>query len=207
MLFLTSKTLVFILHRSRKLQRNPIVHIFWLYLHFSASLDRTFQDLKLILQTGKILSRPHKCVISSRFSLFAQELYFTLGSTPHIAADEACFFTQKVLIFFLFLHKNIRCGYSLEVPCQGTSNEYPQHMFLRRNKKNILWRPLLSGCTPRMVCIECLFPVEQPQQRKVGSISDYDPMNEKYGSITGQTSQGARRSKCGTASSAGVEHK
>ena len=31
--------------------------------------------------------------------------------------------------FFLFLHKNICCGYSLEVPHQGASNEYPQHMF------------------------------------------------------------------------------
>ena len=37
----------------------------------------------------------------------------------------------------LFLHKYICCGYSLEVPWQGTSNEYPQHMFLWRNKKNI----------------------------------------------------------------------
>ena len=29
------------------------------------------------------------------------------------------------LIFFLFLHKNICCGYSLEVPGWGASNEYP----------------------------------------------------------------------------------
>ena len=27
--------------------------------------------------------------------------------------------------------------YSLEVPHLGTSNEYPQHIFLHRNKKNI----------------------------------------------------------------------
>ena len=27
-------------------------------------------------------------------------------------------------VFFLFLHENICCGYSLEVPHQGTSNEY-----------------------------------------------------------------------------------
>ena len=33
------------------------------------------------------------------------------------------------LILFLFLHKNICCGYSLEAPQRGTSNEYPQHMF------------------------------------------------------------------------------
>jgi hypothetical protein len=31
-----------------------------------------------------------------------------------------------------------------------------------------------------------ILTVEQPQSRKVGSISDYDPLNEKYGSIAGQ---------------------
>ena len=40
-------------------------------------------------------------------------------------------------IFFLFLHKNICCGYSLEAPQWGASNEYTQHMFPWRNKKNI----------------------------------------------------------------------
>ena len=30
-----------------------------------------------------------------------------------------------VYIIFLFLLKNINCGYSLEMPCQGGSNEYP----------------------------------------------------------------------------------
>ena len=39
-------------------------------------------------------------------------------------------------MIFLFLNKT-RCGYSLEVPQRGTSNEYPHHMFLLRNKKNI----------------------------------------------------------------------
>ena len=38
---------------------------------------------------------------------------------------------------FLFLHKNICCGYSLEAHNQGASNEYPQHNFLWRNKKTI----------------------------------------------------------------------
>ena len=28
------------------------------------------------------------------------------------------------------------CGYSLELPRRGGSNEYPQSMFLSRNKKN-----------------------------------------------------------------------
>ena len=33
------------------------------------------------------------------------------------------------------LHKNPCCGYSLESPRRGDSNEYPQHRLLWRNKK------------------------------------------------------------------------
>ena len=39
-----------------------------------------------------------------------------------------------MLIFFLFLNKNICCGYSLEAP---------RHMYSSRNKKNITWIPPL----------------------------------------------------------------
>ena len=42
----------------------------------------------------------------------------------------------KLLIFFFFLHENICCGNSLEMANHATSNEYPQHTFLWRNKKN-----------------------------------------------------------------------
>ena len=47
-----------------------------------------------------------------------------------------------MLISFLFLDENICCGYSLEMPRRGASNEYPQHMFSSRNK-NIMWIPPL----------------------------------------------------------------
>ena len=40
-------------------------------------------------------------------------------------------------IFFLFLYENIHCGYSLEAPRRGASNEYPQCMVSLRNKKII----------------------------------------------------------------------
>ena len=46
------------------------------------------------------------------------------------------YFSQNVLIFCLFLHENICCGYSLEAPQRGTSVDYPQH-YLWRNKKNM----------------------------------------------------------------------
>ena len=40
------------------------------------------------------------------------------------------------LISFLISVQNIDCRYSLEPPRRGGSNEYPQSMFLCRNKKN-----------------------------------------------------------------------
>ena len=41
-----------------------------------------------------------------------------------------------VSYFFLFLHKKVCCGYSLEAPCQGASNEFQQHVFLWRTGEN-----------------------------------------------------------------------
>ena len=38
-------------------------------------------------------------------------------------------FIRNVLIFFLFLLQNIDCGYSLEPPRRGGSNEYPQSKY------------------------------------------------------------------------------
>ena len=42
---------------------------------------------------------------------------------------------KKSYIFHIFA-QNIDCRYSLEPPRRGGSNEYPQSMFLSRNKKN-----------------------------------------------------------------------
>ena len=45
-------------------------------------------------------------------------------------------FQIKILIFFHISAQNIDCGYSLEPPRRGGSNEYLQSMFLSKNKKN-----------------------------------------------------------------------
>ena len=52
------------------------------------------------------------------------------------------FYNQKIkkiqIKHFYILHisdQNVDCGYSLEPPQRGGSNEYPQSMFLSRNKK------------------------------------------------------------------------
>ena len=45
-------------------------------------------------------------------------------------------FHQKNLDIFLIFAQNIDCGYTLEPPRRGGSNEYPQSMFWSKNKKN-----------------------------------------------------------------------
>ena len=45
-------------------------------------------------------------------------------------------FQQKIFDIFLIFAQNIDCGYTLEPPRQGGSNEYPQSMFWSKNKKN-----------------------------------------------------------------------
>ena len=55
-------------------------------------------------------------------------------------------FQIKILIFVYISAQNIDCGYSLEPPRRGGSNEYPQSMFLSRNKKKV-YTPLNSSFT------------------------------------------------------------
>ena len=45
-------------------------------------------------------------------------------------------FKMKISDIFQISAQNIDCGYSLEPPRRGGSNEYPQSLFLSRNKKN-----------------------------------------------------------------------
>ena len=45
-------------------------------------------------------------------------------------------FQIKYSDIFHISAQNIDCGYSLDSPRRGGSNEYPQSMFLSRNKKN-----------------------------------------------------------------------
>ena len=42
---------------------------------------------------------------------------------------------KNVEIFLIFA-QNIDCGYTLEPPRRGGSNEYPQSMFWSKNKEN-----------------------------------------------------------------------
>ena len=61
-------------------------------------------------------------------------------------------FSNKKFWYFHISAQNIDCGYSLEPPRRGGSNEYPQSMFLSRNKKNNVY-----PCKPQFYYIKVGF--------------------------------------------------
>ena len=61
-------------------------------------------------------------------------------------------FQINILIFFHISAQNIDCGYSLEPPRRGGSNEYPQSTFLSRYKKNNAY-----PCKPQFYCVKVGF--------------------------------------------------
>ena len=61
-------------------------------------------------------------------------------------------FQIKHFDIFQISAKNIDCGYSIEPPRRGGSNEYSQFMFLSRNKKNNVYR-----CKPQFYYIKVRF--------------------------------------------------
>ena len=58
-------------------------------------------------------------------------------------------FRWKTLVVFHISAQNIDCGYLLELPQWGSSNEYPQSMCLNRNKKINVY-----PCKPQFYCIK-----------------------------------------------------
>ena len=56
------------------------------------------------------------------------------------------FFFYKNFDIFFISAQNIDCGYSLEPPRRGGSNEYPQFMFLEEIRK-IMYTPVNPSFT------------------------------------------------------------
>ena len=63
----------------------------------------------------------------SGFSRTSRKYIILTPLKPHIYIVKLGF--TGIYIIFLLSAKNIDCGYSLEPPCRGSSNEYPQFMF------------------------------------------------------------------------------
>ena len=87
----------------------------------------------------KLLSDSSQIITKTR--LFKYIEYFTTKKNEN--------FQIKNSDIFLISAQNIDCGYSLEPPHRGGSNEYPQPMFLSRNKKNNVY-----PCKPQFYYIK-----------------------------------------------------
>ena len=91
------------------------------------------------------------CIISSQglvtrakiHQVRKSELHYANMSVQYTAIFHGCKnynFQMNIFDIFLIFAQNIDCGYTLEPPQRGGSNEYPQSMFWSKNKKNIYTR-------------------------------------------------------------------
>ena len=78
-------------------------------------------------------------------------------------------FSDKNSDIFRISTQNIDCGYSLEPPRRGGSNEYPQSMFLSRNKKNNAY-----PCKPQFYYIKMGFKGSKLKRRVFVMLLDPD---------------------------------
>ena len=120
-------------------------------------------------QTNKRMNNPKAICPSKSFEhggikvLISDVYIYNMPSSIHYENTPIQIYwklhVQKLKIFryknsniFLISAQNIDCGYSLEPPRRGGSNEYPQSMFLSRNKKNNVY-----PCKPQFYYIKVGF--------------------------------------------------
>ena len=94
---------------------------------------------------------------------------------------------KKNLIFFHIPAQNIDCGYPLEPPRRGGSNEYPQSMFLSRNKKNNVY-----PCKPQFYYIKVGFEGVKIIKACFRDDKDFSPRNKCLGNLAFYVFQSGR---------------
>ena len=92
----------------------------------------------------KIAGRMARSVDTDEMPHTAEDKLMTI--TKHTYSNIFKISPPKTDIFHIYA-QNIGCGYSLELPQWDSSNEYPQSMFLSRNKK------IYPPCTPQFYYI------------------------------------------------------
>ena len=85
----------------------------------------------MVLQANETTNISICCLISVYVCACLCALYNLIRLVEHRSSRDLgkTFSKKNSTSIFLFVHKNIGCGYSLEVPQRGASNAYPQYMF------------------------------------------------------------------------------
>ena len=87
-------------------------------------------------------AHPH-CLVSTFDFRCIHCMHYGNMSVQYTAIFHGCKndnFQMKYFDIFLIFAQNIDCGYTLEPPQRGGSNEYPQSMFWSKTKKNMYTR-------------------------------------------------------------------
>ena len=129
-------------------QRSIVSMHFWcLFLVLNLSITKT----RLFKFTENFTTKNWKFSDknSDIFHISAQNIAFGI---LNIIPSKNENFQIKILIFFYISAQNIDCGFSIEPPRRGSSNEYPQSMFLSRNKRNNVYH-----CKPQFYYIKVGF--------------------------------------------------
>ena len=99
---------------------------------------------------------PNKSLMITYFAWYHRILYIRkthlFKYTENFTSKNRKFSDKKNSDIFHISAQNIDCGYLLELPRRGSSNEYPQSMFLSKNKKNNVY-----PCKPQFYCIKVGF--------------------------------------------------
>ena len=141
---------------------------FWLYrpamdigtknmLHYMPTKLACPFDLLIMVFIGiPLLYKQVKDVQASNLLLHVERRIYFLPLRKHAYSNILKILPSKNKNFqiknsdnFHISAQNIDCGYSLEPPRRGSSNEYPQSMFLSRNKKNNIY-----SCKPQFYYIK-----------------------------------------------------
>ena len=103
----------------------------YVYLrHFEGNIDYCFQEniRKNSCICGLLRLQPAECSIFKALDIIMKTYLYKFDPLkPHFYTVKLGF--TGVYIIFLISAQNIDCGYSLEPPHRGGSNEYPQSMF------------------------------------------------------------------------------
>ena len=102
----------------------------------------------------KLLNRSQNCVepVPREVQISLRKHAYMYSNILRILPLKNEHFQMKTSGSVLISALNVDCGYLLEPPRRGGSNEYPQSMFLNRNKKTNVY-----PCKPQFYCIEVGF--------------------------------------------------
>ena len=111
--------------------------------HQSIKYELKASDFKLCVSFRICHIQLYQLPFITKTCLFKYIEYFTSKNKKNQVKNSDIYYISA---------QNIDCRYSLEPPRRGGSNEYPQSMFLSRNKKNNVY-----PCKPQFYYIKVGF--------------------------------------------------